>query len=167
MERPEYRVAIARAKAVKSERFVGMTFGPLPPFAHRGVPEIVRMTSWSYSWALRTASSTSSKMYAGSNGSDGLAGRVLAARFHWTSSLMIEALACADDWTRAARLPTQRKLGSSWKPIHMRSAARAAGAVTAPRTNRAMTRRTVRLTGVSLKAANSTGALRESLSTLA
>jgi hypothetical protein len=49
MERPEYRVAIARANAVKSETFVGMTFGLFPPFAHRGVPEIVRMTSWSVS----------------------------------------------------------------------------------------------------------------------
>ena len=32
---------------MKSETFVGMTFGLFPPFAHRGVPEIVRMTSWS------------------------------------------------------------------------------------------------------------------------
>ena len=40
----------------------------LAPFAQRGVPEIVSMTSWSFSCAARTASSMSPKTYARSNG---------------------------------------------------------------------------------------------------
>ena len=88
---PEYRDAIAREKLVKSAMRVGITFGFLPPFAQRGVPEMVRITSWSASCAARTASSMSSKTYAGSNGFVGLDGRVLATRFHWTSSRMIVA----------------------------------------------------------------------------
>ena len=94
---------MAREKLVKSATRVGMTFGFLPPFAQRGVPEIVRMTSWSASCAARTASSMSSKTYAGSNGSVGLAGRVFATRFHWTRSRMIVAFACAAPCTRALR----------------------------------------------------------------
>ena len=77
---------------MKSATRVGMTFGFLPPFAQRGVPEIVRITSWSFSCAALTASSMSSNSYAGSNGSDALAGRVFAARFHWTRRRMIDAL---------------------------------------------------------------------------
>ena len=75
---PEYREAIARAKLVKSATRRGMMFGLFPPFAHLGVPEIVRTTSWSFSCAARTASSMSSKLYAGSKELAGLDGRVFA-----------------------------------------------------------------------------------------
>ena len=46
-------------------------------------PERVRMTSWSFSCAARTASSMSSKLYAGSKELAALDGRVFAVTFHW------------------------------------------------------------------------------------
>ena len=59
------------------------------------------------------------------------------------------AFDCAEPSTRALRSPTQRKLGSSWNPTHMRSAATAVGAARPASTDRTMTRRTIRLTKVS------------------
>ena len=69
-----------------------MTFGFLPPFAHLGVPETVRMTSWSFCCAranglvdvvelVRRVERVGRRS----------AGRVFEARFHWTSSRMTDA----------------------------------------------------------------------------
>ena len=58
---------------------------------------------------------------------------------------MIVEPASAEDLIRVARLFTQRKLGSSWNPTHILSAAIAAGAVSAVSTHKAKTRRTMRL----------------------
>ena len=68
---------------------------------------------------------------------------------------MIVAPCCAESWILLSRSSTQRKLGSSWKPTHMRSAPFAVGAATAASAaneesaasaNRGMTRRAMRLT---------------------
>src|SRR5262245_22231213 len=53
---------------------------------------------------------------------------------------------CAVDSIRVARFAAQRKLGSSWKPTHIRSAATAAGAAMALRAHRTKTMRTSRRT---------------------
>ena len=99
---------MARAKAVKSETRRGIRFGVRPPFAQRGVPDSVSMTSWPWSCAERIASSRSSNRYDGSNGSAGLEGRFGATRFHPTSRRTIVAPSLAARAARAFRSFTQR-----------------------------------------------------------
>ena len=120
------------------------------------------MTSWSFCWAARTASSMSANSYAGSNGSVAVVGRVFATRFHWTRRRMIEALSSAEPRTRSGRSGTQRKLGSSWKPTHIAPPRTTAGAARPASTDKTTTRRTMRLTNVSWRAARFSGAVRES-----
>ena len=61
---------------------------------------------------------------------------------------MIVALFCAEPARSTSRSLEERhrKLGSSWNPTHIRWAANVVGAATPARMDRAMTRRTMRLT---------------------
>jgi hypothetical protein len=63
---------------------------------------------------------------------------------------MIVEPAVAEPRMRLARSFTQRKLGSSWNPIHIRSAATAAGVASAESMQNTRSR-TLRLTGISLE----------------
>ena len=95
--------------------------------------------------------SLSSKRYAGSNGSDALAGRVGATLCHSTSVLSTVASFDRARSIAFVRDPSKRSSGSSWKPTHMRSAAAAAGTSTAAarqaRTSSRVTNRTKCLLG--------------------
>jgi hypothetical protein len=95
----------------------------LSPFAHFGVPQIVISTSMPLACALRTSSSTSSSLYDGSNGLAGFAGFVGATLAHVTSVRMIVACSKTALSSSSIRPSFHLNTGSSWNPIHIRSAA--------------------------------------------
>ena len=94
-------------------RLVGGWFGVCPPFAHSGVPQMLRSSSIPRCCELRTRSSRSSKWYAGSNESRAFAGLLVAASFQATIVRMTEAFASRAASSAVARSGAQRNDASS------------------------------------------------------
>ena len=95
-------------------------FGPWPPLAHGGVPQIEMSSSIPRSCAPRASSSMSSSRYDGSNGSVGSAGRCGAV---CSQTTIVRMIAVPDSRARSstsARSSAQRSEPSSWKPMRRR-----------------------------------------------
>ena len=115
-----------------------------------GVPHRVISTSSPRSCALRMYSSTSPNWYAGSNGFVACAG---APERPSTSRRQCGESAASLPRARSiasVRVSSQRSIGSSWKPTHIRSAAVAAGTSSTAASEARKSRRTTNRTRTSL-----------------
>ena len=120
-------------KLWKSRGSSGAYCGAWSPLAQRGVPQTAISTSTPRFCALRTSSSRSSNRYAGSNGSVASVGLVGAVVHHCTRVRTTVAWLAATRSSSAPRSASNRSLGSSVNPTHIRSAACAPAASQATR----------------------------------